>query len=65
MIVKSAGADTVKIVVPEILPEAAVIVVVPCATPVARPEEGLIVATDVLEDVQVTDDAMSFVVVSE
>jgi hypothetical protein len=41
-----------------------VIVVVPCACVVVSPEV-LIVATVVLEDVQLTDDVMSFLVLSE
>jgi len=63
--VKSAAAPvTVRVVVPEILPDVAVIVATPCATAVARPEE-LMVATDVLDDVQFTDIVMSFVELSE
>jgi len=65
LIVKSAAAPvTVRVVVPEILPDVAVIVATPCATAVARPEE-LMVATDVLDDVQFTDIVMSFVELSE
>jgi hypothetical protein len=64
LIVKSADAVTVRVVVPEILPDAAVIVVGPCARAVARPEV-LIVATVVLDEVQVTDDVMSFAELSE
>jgi len=44
---------TVRVVVPEMLPELAVIVVVPDATAVARPLL-LTVAIDVLDELQVT-----------
>jgi len=65
LIVKSAAAPvTVSVVIPAILPNVAVIVVAPCAIAVARPEE-LMVATDVLDDVQFTDIVMSFVELSE
>jgi len=56
---------TDKVVVAEIAPDAAVIVVVPWASAEARPELEVIVATEVLEDVQVTDVVMSFVELSE
>jgi hypothetical protein len=45
---------TVKLVVPVLLPSAAVIVAEPDATDVAKPAE-LIVATDVDEELHVTD----------
>ena len=49
-----SGADcTVSVVIPVVPDSAAVMVVVPAATPEASPAE-LIVATDVLDDVQVT-----------
>ena len=51
-------------VVPEILPDAAVIVVVPCVCVVASPEVS-IVATVELDDAQLTDDVMSFEELSE
>ena len=44
---------TVRVVVPEMLPELAVIVVVPAATAVAKPVL-LTVATGVLDELQVT-----------
>jgi len=50
----SAGALTVKRVDPLIVPEVAVIVEVPAARLVANPAE-LIVATLVIEEVQVTE----------
>jgi hypothetical protein len=63
--VKSAAAPvTVKVVVPEMPPDAAVIVTAPCAPAVARPEE-FIVATVVFEDAQLTDNVMSFEELSE
>jgi hypothetical protein len=66
LIVKSvdAVAVTVKVAVPEILPDAAVIVVTPCARAVARPEL-LIVAMVVIDDPQLTDNVMSFEDLSE
>ncbi len=45
---------TVRIVLAEILPEAAVMVVVPAATPIARPLLLLIVATEVIDELQMT-----------
>jgi hypothetical protein len=57
------GALTISVVVPEIEPEAAVIVVEPAPTPVARPV-ALIVATVVLDEVQVAVDVMSCVLLS-
>jgi hypothetical protein len=61
-----AGATPVqlRVVEPETGPETAEIVEVPDATAVARPEE-LIVATEVLEEVQVTEEVMSWVLLSE
>ena len=53
-----AAAVTVSVVEPDMLPEAAVIVVEPEATEVARPFEPtalLMVARPVLEELQVTD----------
>lgn len=53
----SVAAFTVRVVDPEMLPKAALIVVVPVATEVANPFEPaalLIVATPVLEELQVT-----------
>ena len=55
---------TVRSVFPEILPEIAVIVVVPAATAVARPVL-LTVAIDVLEELQVTWVVISWLVPSE
>ena len=55
---------TLKLVVPEILPEVAVMVVVPDATVVARPLPST-VATDVLDDPQVTCEVIFLVVPSE
>jgi hypothetical protein len=48
----SKGAVTVKLTEPLIVPDLAVIVVLPCATPVARPAP-LMVAIDVADEVQV------------
>ncbi len=53
----SVAAVTVSVVEPEILPDVAVIVVVPAATEVASPFEPaalLIVAAAVLDELQVT-----------
>jgi len=58
-------AVTVKVVVAEIAPDTALIVVAPWANAEARPELEVIVATEVLEDVQVADVVMSFVELSE
>ena len=55
---------TVRVVLPEILPEVAVMVAVPTATDVARPLL-LTVATDVLDEVQVTCVVISWLVPSE
>jgi hypothetical protein len=51
-------------VLPEILPKVAVMVVEPAAIDVASPAV-LIVATPVFEELHVTDDVISFVVLSE
>ena len=56
---------TVSVVVAEVAPDAAVIVVAPWANAEARPELDVIVATEVFEDVQVTDAVMSCVELSE
>ncbi len=59
---------TVKILVPDMLPKAAVIVAVPAATDVACPLEPaalLIVATDAADELQVTDVVISCVLLSE
>ena len=53
-----------RVTLPEIFPDAAVIVAVPWATVVARPV-GLTVATDVLSDFQVTSEVISQPVPSE
>ena len=58
-----AGA-TVRVVFPEILPEVAEIVDVPTATAVARPLL-FTVATDILDDLQVTCMVISWLVPSE
>jgi hypothetical protein len=63
MEVRVAGV-TVRVVFPEIPPEAAEMVAVPTATDVAKPPL-LTVATDVLEESQVTCVVMSYVVPSE
>jgi hypothetical protein len=52
-------------VVPEIAPNAALIVVAPTANAEARPDLEAIVATEVREDVQVTDVVRSCLVLSE
>jgi hypothetical protein len=51
---KVGGAPTVRLVDPTIVPEVAEIVVVPAATPVAKPVE-LIVATAVSDEFQETE----------
>ena len=59
---------TVRVVLPEMLPDVAVIVVEPAAIEVARPWESaalLIVATLVDDEVHVTDAVKSCVVLSE
>ena len=55
---------TVRVVFPEIFPEVAVMVAEPAATAVARPLL-LTVATDVLDELQVTCVVISWVVPSE
>jgi hypothetical protein len=57
-------AVTVNVVFPEILPEVAVMVVEPAAIEVASPAL-LMVVTPVFEELHVTDDVISFVVLSE
>src|SRR5206468_1456400 len=67
VIVDRFAAVTVSVVLPETPPEVAVIVVVPAATDVARPCDPpalLIVATAVLDELQVTWVVRSCVVVS-
>ena len=59
-----ATALTVRVVLPEIVPEVAVMVAVPAATDVARPLL-LTVAIEVLDEPQVTDAVISWVVPSE
>ena len=64
----SVAELTVRAVEPAILPEVAVIVAVPAATAVANPKEPVvlpIVATDVFDELQVTDEVISFVLLSE
>jgi len=56
---------TVKLVVPEIAPNAALIVVAPRDNAEARPDLEVIVATEVFEEVQITDVVRSFVELSE
>jgi hypothetical protein len=58
------AAVTVSVVEPETPPEVAEMVEVPEATADARPEE-LTVATEVLEEAQVTEEVMSWVLLSE
>jgi hypothetical protein len=48
----STGGVTANVAVPLIVPDVAVIVVVPCATLVANPLWTLMVATEVFEEVQ-------------
>jgi hypothetical protein len=57
-------ATTVRVVVPEMVPDTAEIVVVPAATGVAIPAL-LIVATDVAVELQVTDVVIFWVELSE
>jgi len=64
----SAALVTLSVVVPAMNPDIAVIVVEPTATDVARPLEPaalLIVATDPAEELHVTNDVISCVVLSE
>ncbi len=58
------AAVTVRVVFPEILPEVAVMVAEPVATLVARPVL-FTVATDVLDDLQMTRVVITWVVPSE
>ena len=60
----SVAAVTVSAVLPDTLPEAAEIVVLPTARADARPK-ALIVAVDVVPEVHVTVPEMSFVLLSE
>ena len=60
----SVAVVTVRVVDPEMLPDVAVIVVVPAATEVAFPLEPM-VATDVVDELHVTDVVRSCVVLSE
>jgi threonine dehydratase len=62
--VGAGGGVTVRVVLPERLPEVAVIVVEPAATDVASPAL-LMVATAVFEELHVTDEMMSLVLLSE
>ena len=60
------GGVTVRVVEPEMLPDAAVIVVVPAATDIAFPYPAVfMVATDSAEELQFTEVVMSFVLLSE
>jgi hypothetical protein len=61
---KSVAGFTVRVVDPDMVPDVTVIVVVPAVTDVARPP-ALIVATPVLEEVQVDVKVRSCVVLSE
>ena len=64
----SVAFVTVRVVVPETAPRVALIVVEPAATDVASPLEAaalLIVATDTVEELHVTNDDISCVVASE
>ena len=64
----SVAAVTVSVVDPDVLPDVAVIVVVPAATDVARPLEPaalLMVATPAVNEFQVTDVVRFCVVPSE
>ena len=59
---------TVRVVEPEMLPEAAVIVVVPGPTEAASPFDPaalLMVATNLLEELQITDVVRSWVLLLE
>ncbi len=60
----SNAAVTVKVVLPEIVPDVAVMVEVPAATLVARPDE-LTVTADVLPEIHVTLAVISCDVPSE
>ena len=58
---RSVGGETVSNVEPEMLPDEAVIVVLPAATAVANPDALSNVATAVLSEFQVTDVVISLV----
>jgi hypothetical protein len=58
------AAVTVRVVLPEMLPDVAEIIVLPTATAVATPEV-LIVAVAGVPEAQVTDPVMSFELLSE
>ena len=60
----SVAAVTVRVVLPEMLPDVAEIVVLPTATADARPEALMVAAVGVPE-AQVTDPVMSFELLSE
>jgi hypothetical protein len=60
----SVAAVTVRVVLPEMLPDVAEIVVLPTATADARPE-ALMVAAAGVPEAQVTDPVMSFELLSE
>jgi hypothetical protein len=64
----SVAEVTVRVVVPEMLPDVAVIVVEPAAAPVANPLESaalLMTATAASDELQITDVVRSCVVLSE
>jgi len=61
--IDTSGLATVSVVLPEIPPDDAEMVVDPAATPVASPE-ALMVATDVLEEAQFADEVRFFVLPS-
>ena len=52
------AAVTVSVVLPDLLPDVAVMTDVPAVTPVARPP-GFIVATEMVTEDQVTDEVIS------
>jgi hypothetical protein len=60
----TVGGTTVNVVIPEILPDAALMVAVPAA--IAAPKPPLLIdATEVLEELQVTSVVISWLVPSE
>ena len=59
------AAVTVRTVLPETLPEVAVMVELPTASADARPPEALMLATAGVPEAQVTDPVMSLVLLSE
>lgn len=66
MVIDTSSAGVmVSVVVSDMLPDVAVIVVEPTPTDVARPLVLVIVETRVSEELQTTDDVMSCVVLSE